>query len=293
MKLATYDDGSRDGQLVVVSRDLGLAHFATGIATRLQQVLDDWNFLSPQLEDLSATLNGGKARHAFAFDPRTCKAPLPRAYRWALVGDGTDAPLHGAGDHFLGPRDEWQLPAGTPAVQAWAGVAVVTGDLPRAAPAERVLEGVRLAMLFCGLRPANQGAVDVPGAGADGPVAFAPVAVTPDELGDAWQGGRVIARPVWHVDGQRQPDAAAGVRSTAFGPALQTLTALGPVRAGSVAGSALAHRVLPAAAPGAADDEFGTLRLAVEGVVADGASPWGAVEPRLRWPRSPRASGSP
>jgi fumarylacetoacetate (FAA) hydrolase len=60
-----------------------MAHFATGIATTLQQVLDDWNFLSPQLEDLYATLNGGKARHAFPFDPRLCMAPLPRAYQWA------------------------------------------------------------------------------------------------------------------------------------------------------------------------------------------------------------------
>ncbi len=83
MKLATYKDGSRDGQLVVVSRDLLSAHHTTGIATRLQQVLDDWNFLSPQLEDLYQTLNQGKPRHAFAFDPRQCMAPLPRAYQWA------------------------------------------------------------------------------------------------------------------------------------------------------------------------------------------------------------------
>jgi fumarylacetoacetate (FAA) hydrolase len=82
MKLATYKDGSRDGQLVVVSRDLTrhTAHFATGIATRLQQVLDDWNFLSPQLEDLYATLNRrqGAARlrlstRASAW--RRCRAP--------------------------------------------------------------------------------------------------------------------------------------------------------------------------------------------------------------------------
>ena len=68
MKLATLKDGSRDGQLVVVSRDLSTAHFATGMASTLQRVLDDWNFISPQLEDLYATLNGGKARHAFEFD---------------------------------------------------------------------------------------------------------------------------------------------------------------------------------------------------------------------------------
>ena len=83
MKLATYKDGSRDGQLVVVSRDLSTAHYATGIAQRMQQVLDDWNFLAPQLEDLYQTLNSGKARHAFPFDPGQCMAPLPRAYQWA------------------------------------------------------------------------------------------------------------------------------------------------------------------------------------------------------------------
>ena len=83
MKLATYKDGSRDGQLVVVSRDLSTAHYATGIASKLQQVLDDWNFLAPQLEDLYTTLNQGKARHAFPFDPERCMAPLPRAYQWA------------------------------------------------------------------------------------------------------------------------------------------------------------------------------------------------------------------
>src|SRR5262245_12334615 len=83
MKLATYKDGSRDGQLVVVSRDLGQAHYAVGIASRMQQVLDDWNFLSPQLEDLYVALNHGKSLHAFPFDPAMCMAPLPRAYQWA------------------------------------------------------------------------------------------------------------------------------------------------------------------------------------------------------------------
>ena len=83
MKLATYRDGSRDGQLVVVSRDLRHAHYASATATRLQQVLDDWNFHAPQLEDLSQALNHGRTRHAFAFEPARCMAPLPRAYQWA------------------------------------------------------------------------------------------------------------------------------------------------------------------------------------------------------------------
>lgn len=78
MKLATLKDGSRDGQLLVVSRDLGTAHFATGIAQRLQQALDDWNFIAPQLQDLYDALNHGRARHPFPFDPAQCMAPLPR-----------------------------------------------------------------------------------------------------------------------------------------------------------------------------------------------------------------------
>ena len=82
MKLATYQDGSRDGQLVVVSRNLSQAHYASQIANRLQQALDDWNYLSPQLQDLSDALNSGRARHAFPFDPRQCMAPLPRAFQW-------------------------------------------------------------------------------------------------------------------------------------------------------------------------------------------------------------------
>ena len=83
MKLATYKDGSRDGQLVVVSRDLSMAHYASAVASRLQQALDDWNFIAPSLQDLYEVLNQGKARHAFPFDPRMCMAPLPRAYQWA------------------------------------------------------------------------------------------------------------------------------------------------------------------------------------------------------------------
>ena len=85
MKLASYADGSRDGHLVVVSRDLTQAHYANGIVTRLQQVLDDWGFVAPQLEDLTVQLNHGKLRHAFPFEPAKCVAPLPRGCGWAVV----------------------------------------------------------------------------------------------------------------------------------------------------------------------------------------------------------------
>ncbi|MGE4052836.1 MAG: fumarylacetoacetate hydrolase family protein, partial [Piscinibacter sp.] len=150
MKLATYKDGSRDGQLVVVSRDLSTAHYASGIATRLQQVLDDWNFLSPQLEDLYQTLNHGKARHAFAFEAQKCMAPLPRAFQWAdgsafinhveLVrkARGAEVPesfytdplmYQGGSDDFLGPTDDIVVPSEEFGIDFEAEVAVITGDV--------------------------------------------------------------------------------------------------------------------------------------------------------------------
>src|SRR5258706_9685700 len=164
MKLATYKDGSRDGQLLVVSRDLSLAHYASGIATRLQQVLDDWNFLSPQLEELSQTLNHGKARHAFAFEPRRCMAPLPRAYQWAdgsafinhveLVrkARGAEVPesfytdplmYQGGSDDFIGARSDILCSSIEFGIDFEAEVAVITDDVPMGTAPDAALEGIR------------------------------------------------------------------------------------------------------------------------------------------------------
>src|SRR6186713_1188687 len=216
MKLATYKDSSRDGQLIVVSRDLSTAHYATGIATRLQQVLDDWNFLSPQLEDLFVTLNHGKARHAFAFDPKQCAAPLPRAYQWAdgsafinhveLVRKARNAevpesfytdPLmyQGGSDDFIGACDDVVVASEDFGIDFEAEVAVITGDVPMGAKPAQALEGVRLLMLVNDVSLRNL----IPDELAKGfgfvqskpATAFSPVAVTLDEVGDAWQKGRV------------------------------------------------------------------------------------------------------
>src|SRR3954470_4885095 len=150
MKLATLKDGSRDGQLVVVSRDLALAHYATGIASRLQQALDDWGFMSPQLQDLYDELNSGRTRHAFPFDPAQCMAPLPRAYQWAdgsaylnhveLVRKARNSevpetfyadPLmyQGGSDDFIGPCDDVVVPSEEFGIDFEAEIAVITGDV--------------------------------------------------------------------------------------------------------------------------------------------------------------------
>ena len=263
MKLATYKDGSRDGQLVVVSRDLSTAHYASDIANRLQQVLDDWNFLSPQLQDLYETLNGGKARHAFAFDPAMCMAPLPRAYQWAdgsaylnhveLVRQARGAqvpesfyrdPLmyQGGSDDLVGPRDDIVCANEDWGIDFEAEITVVTGDVPMGSSPERALEGVRLLMLANDVSLRNL----IPDELAKGfgffqskpATAFSPVAVTPDELGSAWDGGRVnlVLQSTWN--GKRVGMCEAGPdMSFHFGQLIAHICKTRNVRAGSIVGS--------------------------------------------------------
>jgi fumarylacetoacetate (FAA) hydrolase len=263
MKLATYKDGSRDGQLVVVSRDLSSAHYATGIATRLQQALDDWNFVSPQLQDLYVTLNQGKARHAFAFEPRQCMAPLPRAYQWVdgsaylnhvrLVRQARGAkvpaswatdPLmyQGGSDDFLGPCDDAWFGSAAWGIDFEAEVAVITGDVAMGASAEQGLDGVRLLML------ANDWSLRhlIPDELAKGlgllqgkpATAFSPVAVTPDELGQAWAQGRVHLTLQTRWNGRQVGDCDAGPdMQFHFGQLIAHLAKTRNVRAGAIIGS--------------------------------------------------------
>ncbi|MFC5608903.1 fumarylacetoacetate hydrolase family protein [Variovorax soli] len=263
MKLATYKDGSRDGQLVVVSRDLSLAHYATGIASRLQQVLDDWSFLSPQLQDLYAALNQGRARHAFPFDPQQCMAPLPRAYQWAdgsayinhveLVRKARNAevpqsfytdPLmyQGGSDDFIGPCDPVVVPSEAMGIDFEAEIAVITGDVKMGATAEQALDGIRLVMLANDVSLRNL----IPAELAKGfgffqskpATAFSPVAVTLDEIGEAWQGGRVhlALQSTWN--GRKVGMCDAGPEMTFhFGELIAHIAKTRNVRAGSIVGS--------------------------------------------------------
>lgn len=204
MKLATYKDGSRDGQLVVVSRDLRFAHYATGIASRMQQVLDDWVFIAPQLQDLYHELNTGRAPHAFAFDSTQCMAPLPRAFDWAegqaygahtLLTEPDSAPSRtepcvrqGAGDALVGACDEVAVPSAALGVDFGAGWAVIAGDMALGSTPEQALASIRLVLLKNTMHLRNVPADSVNSVVA---TAFSPVAVTVEELGDAWKHGRI------------------------------------------------------------------------------------------------------
>ena len=263
MKLATYKDGSRDGQLVVVSRDLSTAHYATGIAERMQQALDDWNFISPQLQDLYDTLNHGKARHAFPFDPARCMAPLPRAYQWAdgsayinhveLVRAArtsevpasyyTDPLMYqGGSDDFLGPCDDVVVPSEAFGIDFEAELTVITGDVPMGASPDEALEGVRLLMLANDVSLRNlipdELAKSFGFLQSKPATAFSPVAVTLDELGEAWQDGRVhlTLQSTWN--GRRVGLCDAGPEMTFhFGQLIAHICKTRNVRAGSLVGS--------------------------------------------------------
>ena len=263
MKLATYKDGSRDGQLVVVSRDLTTAHYASGIATKLQQVLDDWNFLSPQLEDVSQTLNQGKARHAFPFDPKLCMAPLPRAYQWAdgsaymnhvelvRASRNSEVPANfyedplmyqGGSDDFLGPCDEVVCPSTDFGIDFEAEVAVITADVPMQATPEQALDSIRLVMIAndVSLRRLipNELAKNFGFLQGKPATAFSPVAVTLDELGEAWEHGRLHLSMRVDWNGKRVGMCEAGPEMTFhFGQLIAHLCKTRNVRAGSIIGS--------------------------------------------------------
>ena len=323
MKLATYKDGSRDGQLLVVSRDLSSAHYASGIATRLQQVLDDWNFVSPQLEELSQTLNHGKARHAFAFEPQLCMAPLPRAYQWAdgsafinhveLVRKARNAevpesfytdPLmyQGGSDDFIGACDDIVCVSTEHGIDFEAEVTVITGDVPMGTAPDAALEGVRLLMLANDVSLRNL----IPAELAKGfgfvqskpATAFSPVAVTPDELGAAWQHGRVHLNleSVWN--GKRVGLCDAGPEmSFHFGQLIAHVAKTRNLRAGSIVGSGTvsnkdwsrgysciaekrAIETIEGGAPKTEFMQFGdTIRIEMKG--ADGMSVFGAIAQKV------------
>jgi fumarylacetoacetate (FAA) hydrolase len=263
MKLATLKDGTRDGQLVVVSRDLRTAAIADAIVPTLQRALDDWTFYAPQLLDLSDSLNQGRARHSFAFDAKACMAPLPRAFQWAdgsayvnhveLVRRARKAEMppefwtdplmyQGGGDDLLGPEDDIVCASEAYGIDFEAEVAVITTDVPMAVKPADALRHVRLLMLvndvsLRNLIPAELGK----GFGffqSKPATAFSPVAVTPDELGDAWHEGRVHRPMIVHWNGKKvgQPDCGTDMVFN-FGELIAHAAKTRNVRAGSIVGS--------------------------------------------------------
>ncbi|HEV7372995.1 fumarylacetoacetate hydrolase family protein [Arenibaculum sp.] len=262
MKLATLRDGTRDGRLVVVSRDLRRAVPAG--CRRLQDALDDWEWHVPALREASDALNAGRAPQAFDLDPGRLMAPLPRAYQWLDASGylnhvelvrrarGADLPpslyeepimYQGAGDTPLGPTD----PIEVDDPELWgadfeAEVVVVTADCPQGATREEAARSILLVGLvndvsLRGLIPheLRKGFGFVHGKPAS---AFSPVFVTPDELGEAWDGAKLSLPLVVRLNGEVVGRPNAGADLTFDFPALIVhATATRRLSAGTVVGS--------------------------------------------------------
>ncbi|CAG0978093.1 fumarylacetoacetate (FAA) hydrolase [Rhodocyclaceae bacterium] len=263
MKLASLKHGGRDGSLVVVSRDLTLCQTVGGVAPTLQQALDDWDTVAPELELVYDMLNHGHARHAIPFEPKHCHSPLPRAYQWAdgsayvnhveLVRKARGAAMppefwtdplmyQGGSDSFVGPCDAILAASEDWGIDFEAEVAVITGDVPMGAPAEECARHIRLLMLVNDVSLRNL----IPAELAKGfgffqskpATAFSPVAVTPDELGVAWRDGKLHLPIVVHHNGALFGRPNAGVDMTFNFPQLLAHAAkTRELEAGSIVGS--------------------------------------------------------
>ena len=261
MKLASLQQG-RDGRLVVVSDDLSRHVAVPDLATSLQQALDHWDSVAPALREVAARLNRGDITgHPFA--ETDCASPLPRAYQWAdgsayvnhveLVRKARNAEMppsfwtdplmyQGGSDSFLSPHDPILMADEAFGIDLEGEVAVVTGDVPMGASPAQARDLIRLVMLvndvsLRGLIPAEL----AKGFGffqSKPSSAFSPVAVTPDSLGDAWDGGRLHLPLLSAINGQPFGCPNAGVDMTFDFPTLIAHAArTRPLSAGTIIGS--------------------------------------------------------
>lgn len=263
MKLASLRNGTRDGELLVVSRDLARAVPVPGVAPTLQAALDDWARVRPRLEQVAIDLEQGRAPGSLPFEATGVMAPLPRAHHWVdgsayvnhveLVRKARGAEMppsfwtdplvyQGGSDDFLPPTADVPVPSEEFGIDLEAEVAVVTDDVPMGVTAAEARRHIQLVMLVNDWSLRNL----IPAELAKGfgfyqskpATAFSPVAVTPDELGDAWDGGKVLLPLVSHVNGELFGRPDAGVDMTFDFPRLiEHVTATRRLGAGAIVGS--------------------------------------------------------
>jgi len=259
MKLASLK-GGRDGRLVVVSNDLTRCASAAAVAPTLQAALDDWANARPALETIAKELEAGGGD---GFDQAACASPLPRAYQWAdgsayvnhveLVrkARGAEMPAsfwtdplmyQGGSDSFLGPREDIPM-----ADEAWgidfeAEVTVVTDDVPMGVAAADAVDHIQLIMLVNDVSLRNL----IPGELGKGfgffqskpSSAFSPLAITPDELGASWSGGKVHLPLLSTLNDKAIGKPEAGVDMTFdFGQLIAHAAKSRPLSAGCIIGS--------------------------------------------------------
>jgi len=262
MKLATLKDSTRDGRLVVVSKDLTLCSEVGHIARTLQAALDDWAHVGPRLERVAEGLEVG-SQPSMRFHEHDAASPLPRAYQWAdgsayvnhveLVrkARGGEMPeslwtdplmYQGGSDSFIGPRDPIVVADEGFGVDMEGEVAVIVDDVPMGATPEQARDAIRLVMLVNDVSLRHL----VPNELAKGfgffqskpASAFSPAAVTPDELGDAWKDGKLHLPLLVSCNGKPFGKANAGVDMIFdFGQLIAHAAKTRSLSAGSIIGS--------------------------------------------------------
>ncbi|MFM4908980.1 fumarylacetoacetate hydrolase family protein [Aeromonas dhakensis] len=239
MKLATLNNGKRDGALVVVSRDLSRAVRVPHLAATLQAALDEWAELAPKLTVVYQQLNDGACPDAFPFDETACLSPLPRAYQWAdgsayvnhveLVRKARGAEMpesfwhdplmyQGGSDSFLPPRGTIPMGSEEWGIDFESEIAVITDDVPMGISPQAAASHIKLLMLVNDVSLRNL----IPGELAKGfgffqskpSSSFSPLAITPDELGDDWRDGKVHLPLETHLNGALFGAPDAGVDMT-------------------------------------------------------------------------------
>lgn len=263
MKLATLKNTNRDGQLIVVSHDLTLATKVPDIAMTLQQALDNWDKSEAALKTVYNELNADKIKDNFPFDAQKVASPLPRAYQWAdasayvnhvqLVrkSRGVEMPesfwtdplmYQGGSDSFLGPRDPILLAEIAWGIDFEAEVAVITKDVPMGVSENEAGQYIALIMLVNDVSLRNLAKAELEkGFGffnCKPSSSFSPVAITPNELQDAWDGTKVHLPLVSHYNGKLFGQPNAGVDMTfGFSKLISHAAKTRPLMAGTIIGS--------------------------------------------------------
>lgn len=263
VKLATLKTGGRDGTLVVVSKDLARFIAVPNIAGTLQQALDDWDNISAQLQEVANAIEQGSVDGEAAFDPAAAASPLPRAYHWVdasayvnhvelvrkargaeMPGSFWHDPLvyQGGSDDFLGPRDDIPVPSEEFGIDMEAETAIITDDVPMGCSSEDAGQHIKLMMIVNDVSLRNL----IPGELGKGfgfyqskpSTAFSPVAVTPDELGDAYADGIFNLPLVTSLNGEIFGEPNCGVDMTFnFNQLIAHVTKTRRLGAGTIVGS--------------------------------------------------------
>jgi len=321
MKFATLDDGTRDGRLVLVSRDLQRAVHAPSHARTLLQVMENWSQLAPGLQRLSEALNQNDAPDSFPFDPHQALAPLPRAPQWcdgsAFLNHGRliqrafqlppqaqeHIPLmyQGASDDFIGACADVVLPSEDDGIDFEGEFAVIVDEVPMGCAISEALDYVRLVVLVndVSLRGFIQREI-ASGFGffqAKPSSSFSPVALTPDELGSAWRGGRVCLSMLVSLNGEwfGQPNGAE--MSFSFAELISHAARTRRLSAGTIIGSGTVsnrdpeagsaciseRRALEMIAHGQVQTPFMRFgdRVRIEALNEEGDTVFGAIDQRI------------